>query len=514
MENDASSVKQQLVESLRGAVNVVITTSQNPTKDDISAAIGLHLLLQKLDKVAEVVISQPLPSQLDFLKSDMVNTELQGQRDFVVELDQSRVEADNLKYVNEDNKLKIYITPYNGSFSEEDASFSYGEYHCDAVVGVGAHSKSDVDEKVRSEEKLAQNTQFLLINTQPQEGSDGSSLNWSEPQASSVCEMVMSMSEALGSGMLDDVIATALLTGIIDKTNHFTNPSTTPKVMTMSAQLLAAGAKQSDIIEHLSRPEKPQAVAGSQDNKPDANASAPSPGKDQPDNGFQIRKQASEGGDNQQQSQQSFNVRQDSNRNSSANDDEKGALANQAQPQAQPQPKMSQSPKTQTPENRPSSPSAEPPAQTNDSSQSNTGSAAVNSSQQIKSSPPPAQAPPPPQSQPSASQPATASSYQQQVASQGKVVEPPSADNSDAPMAAMNTEKTQPQSPAQNQSKQNPTNQNQNNQPAQTQSQPKAADQAGNNQPPQTQDKEEGLNSARRAVEQALQDPQDQQGQD
>ena len=511
MENEASSVKQQLVESLRGAENVVITTSQNPTKDDISAAIGLHLLLQKLDKVAEVVISQPLPSQLDFLKTDMVNTELQGQRDFVVELDQSRVEADNLKYVNEDNKLKIYITPYNGSFTEDDASFTYGEYHCDAVVGVGAKSKTDVDEKVRSEEKLAQNTQFLLLNTQPQEGADEGSLNWSEPQASSVCEMVMSMSEALGSGMLDDVIATALLTGIIDRTNHFTNPSTTPKVMTMSAQLLAAGAKQSDIIEHLSKPEEAQAPADNTESG-GSGAGTPEPGQgkdDQPANGFQIRKQGNDGGDSQQQSQrQSFNVRQDSNQNNKSDSSASEAPAATQTPPPQPQPSTSQPPKSQSPSSQPANSNAQTPPQANDSSQTNTGSAAVNSSQQIKPSPPPASPPPPPPPQPQApaNQPKPASSDQQQPSTQEKVVQPPGSGNSDALMAAMNAEKGQSQPPAQNQPKPNPPSQN--NQPAQ----PKPADQTNNNQSPQPQQKEEDLNSARRAVEQALQDPQDQQG--
>lgn len=486
MENDASSVKQQLVEALRGAESVVITTSKNPSKDDIAAAIGLHLLLQKQDKVAEVVITQPLPKQLGFLKSDMVNQELQGQRDFVVELDQSRVEADNLKYVNEDNKLKIYITPYNGSFTKDDASFSYGDYHCDAVIGIGAQSVADVDEVIRSEEKLAQNTQFLLINTHQQDGAttDGS-LNWNEPQASSVCEMVMSMSEALGSGMLDDSIATALLTGIIDKTNHFTNQATTPKVMTMSAQLLAAGAKQSEIIQRLSEPQQPESVTQKTEKKEATEESAAD--KDsQPNNEFQIRKQKpadeDESGEDQLNQSKSFNVRE-------GNDQSKSK--SQPQPQPQPQPEAAnqtppneqqqaqkpphQPQQTNNPPAPPSSPPTTPASPA--PSQGNTGGAAVNASRQPN---------------PAATQQPPASKQQDQNSSDGhrKVVQPPGSGNSEALMAALNTNDNQPAPQSQ---------------PTQPPQQPNAQGQSSSQSEAQPKDKEADLHSARRAVEQALQ---------
>ncbi|PSO44295.1 hypothetical protein BRC21_01685, partial [Candidatus Saccharibacteria bacterium SW_7_54_9] len=176
-QGEAPSIKQQLVETLRGADSVVITTQDTPGKDAFAAAIGLHLLLEKLDKVAEVVITADVPSQLQFLPADFINKELQGQRDFVIELDQSRAEADSLKYVNENNTLKVYITPYNGSFTGDDVSFSYGDYHCDAIIDLGAHEASDLTEKVTGEQKLIHNAAFLLINPGPGGPGSGDALN-------------------------------------------------------------------------------------------------------------------------------------------------------------------------------------------------------------------------------------------------------------------------------------------------------------------------------------------------
>lgn len=255
MDNNAQpTAKQNAIEALRSAESVVITTAKNPTRDQIAAAIGLHLLLVKLDKVAEVVVRHELPKELSFLPRDFINSEIQGQRDFIIQLDQSRTEADRLKYLTEDGKLKVYITPYNGLYSKDDVSFDYGDYHCDAIVGLGTTSVNGLDSKLSEDPKLTENAQFIFIAS---EGDGGGPTSWVDQAASSVCEMVMSMSEALGSGMMDREIATALFTGIVDKTEHFTNSATSPKVMTMAAQLLAAGANQAEVVKQLSVPTSP-----------------------------------------------------------------------------------------------------------------------------------------------------------------------------------------------------------------------------------------------------------------
>jgi len=95
---------------------------------------------------------------------------------------------------------------------------------------------------------------------------DMGSLNWHDPSASSLSEMLVSISEAFKTGLLDSQMSTAFLTGIVAETERFSNDRTTPKVMTMSAQLMAAGANQQlianqlavqPIIEPVTIPEEP-----------------------------------------------------------------------------------------------------------------------------------------------------------------------------------------------------------------------------------------------------------------
>jgi outer membrane biosynthesis protein TonB len=84
-------------------------------------------------------------------------------------------------------------------------------------------------------------------------------INWQDVNASSLAEMLVSLSEAFGSNLIDNQTATAFLTGIVSETDRFSNKKTSPKVMTMSAQLMAAGANQQLVISKLAPPPSPQA---------------------------------------------------------------------------------------------------------------------------------------------------------------------------------------------------------------------------------------------------------------
>ena len=55
---------------LKQSQNVLVTVSKNPSVDQLSAAIGLTLALNKLGKHATAVYSGETPSTLEFLKPE------------------------------------------------------------------------------------------------------------------------------------------------------------------------------------------------------------------------------------------------------------------------------------------------------------------------------------------------------------------------------------------------------------------------------------------------------------
>ena len=64
------NAKSQAIEQIKKAQNVLVTVSNDPSVDQLAAAIGFTLLLNKLNKHATAVFSGQVPSTLEFLKPE------------------------------------------------------------------------------------------------------------------------------------------------------------------------------------------------------------------------------------------------------------------------------------------------------------------------------------------------------------------------------------------------------------------------------------------------------------
>lgn len=243
------NTKQQIVDVLKNSTNVLVTVSANPSVDQLAACIGLTLMMNKLGKHCTAVFSGKVPSTLEFLQPEKTleqNTD--SLRDFIISLDRSK--ADKLRYKIEDNVVKIFITPYRTSISETDLQYSQGDYNVDAVVALGVDKREHLDQAITAHGRILHDATVVGVSCGAVPTGVGS-INWHEPASSSLSEMLVSISEAFQSGILDTQMATAFLTGIVAQTERFSNEKTSPKVMTMSAQLMAAGANQQLIATQL-----------------------------------------------------------------------------------------------------------------------------------------------------------------------------------------------------------------------------------------------------------------------
>ncbi len=243
------SPKQLIVERIKNASNILVTVSRNPGVDELSAALGLTLMLDKLDKNPTAVFSGKIPPAIDFLEPGKTFEEnVDSLRDFIIALDKEK--ADRLRYKVEDDVVRVFITPYKTTITEKDLTFSQGDFNVDLVIALGVDKREDLDAAITAHGRILHDSVVVTINQLPSQASLGE-VDWSQPDASSLCEMLMSLSEALQAGLLDQQIATAILTGLVSSTDRFRNSKTTPKVMTMAAQLMAAGANQQLIAEKL-----------------------------------------------------------------------------------------------------------------------------------------------------------------------------------------------------------------------------------------------------------------------
>lgn len=249
--DDTQGAKQQLLERIKSANNVLVTVSTSPNVDELSAALGLTIMLNKLDKHATAVVSGDIPPAIQFLDPEKTfeNT-VDSLRDFIIALDKEK--ADHLRYKVDGDVVKIFITPYKTTITQEDLDFSQGDYNVDLVMALGVNDKDHLDAALSSHGRILHDATVATLSC-GENSSDLGSIDWNEPNASSLSEMLVALSESIKNDepLLDEQSATALLTGIVAATDRFSNNRTSSKVMTMAAQLMAAGANQQLIASKL-----------------------------------------------------------------------------------------------------------------------------------------------------------------------------------------------------------------------------------------------------------------------
>ncbi len=245
------SAKQEVVERLKQANNVLVTVSNNPSVDQLAACIGLTLLLNKTGKHATAVFSGAAPSTIEFLQPEKtIEKNTDSLRDFIIALDKAK--ADKLRYKIEDKYVKIFITPYKTSLDAKDLEFSQGDFNVEVVIALGVHKKEELDQAITAHGRILHDATVISVNNR--ESSDIGAINWHETGASSLCELLVSLGESLQPNVIDAQMATAFLTGIVAETERFSNNKTSAVTMGIASQLMKSGANQQLIATKLEEP--------------------------------------------------------------------------------------------------------------------------------------------------------------------------------------------------------------------------------------------------------------------
>ena len=242
-------ITNEVATKIAESKNVLIALSSDPSVDEMAAAIGLSLFLDKLGKRATAIYSGTTPNALEFLKPEQTfEPTADTLQDFVVALNKDK--ADHLRYKMDGDYVKIYITPYKTRIAEDDLEFSYGDYNVDLVLALDVSNGIDLDSALREHGRIMHDAVIVNITT----GNPGKfgEIEWSDKKASSISEMIAKL--LYGTSSSDKIgkeEATAFLTGIVAATNRFSNASTTPETMQIASRLMDSGANQQLVSKNI-----------------------------------------------------------------------------------------------------------------------------------------------------------------------------------------------------------------------------------------------------------------------
>lgn len=246
------SPKQQIVEAIKASENILLISHRSPDGDAVGSLVAFYLALTKLGKMANMVCGDIISPVFSYLPTGKIYAGLKGRRDFIISLDISQTKAEKFLYKVEDNKINFIITPKSGEFLSEMVTFPDGKFKFDLIIVLDSQ---DIDRIGKPYEENADLFyEVPVVNIDHHSGNDHfGKINLVDITATSTCEILVSLFEALSKDMslLSEDVATALLTGIITDTNSFQNQNTTPKSLTVAAQLVAANANREEIIKRI-----------------------------------------------------------------------------------------------------------------------------------------------------------------------------------------------------------------------------------------------------------------------
>jgi phosphoesterase RecJ-like protein len=249
------SVQQQIVDQLLKNQKILIMASSPADGDCIGSSLSLYLALKKLNKEVTVVCPDPIPDLYHFLpNTHVIGDRVVASKDFIITIDTRKIQNANIKNLTEDGKINIIIMPENGRLSDADVSFNYGPERYDIIITVDTGGLEQLGQLHAGNIEMF--SQMPVINIDHHFSNDHfGRINYVDVMASATTELLIPvidlLEQASKTPLWDEDIATLLLTGIITDTGSFQNANTTPRAFDASAQLIAHGARQQEIIQHI-----------------------------------------------------------------------------------------------------------------------------------------------------------------------------------------------------------------------------------------------------------------------
>lgn len=250
-----NSTFQKIQDLLSTHETIGVVVGQNPTVDDMGAALSLYLHITSLGKKTTIASpTDPIVEISSLVGIDRVKNNLDGDGgDLIVSFPYRDNEIQKVSYTIEDGFLNIVVKAgENGlTFGESDVRYRRGGGVPTLLFVVGTPRLSDLG-SIFNPEKLKDTVVVNVDNKRDNQGFGDVVLV--STNFSSVSEQMARLLSYLNPD-LDTDIAQNLLSGISYATDNFQSPQTSYLAFEMASVLLKRGAQRTG-VQVASRPQQ------------------------------------------------------------------------------------------------------------------------------------------------------------------------------------------------------------------------------------------------------------------
>ena len=246
-----TSDQEKLFELISKSQRILIALPEHPNGDTLGGSLALAAFLRKLNKEVEVYCEQKDFGSLSFLPGiEQVHHEIVFPKSFVITVKTNNAKLDELSYDLLPENVKIYLKPKEGVFSPEDVSFGSDVTRFNLIICVDVASLESLGALYEKNAEMFFAVPKVNIDNHIHNDNYGN-INIVDVTASSSSEILLALLRDYEASLIDQDIATNLLTGIITETNSFQHNKTTPSSFVNASELISYGAQQQEIVKNL-----------------------------------------------------------------------------------------------------------------------------------------------------------------------------------------------------------------------------------------------------------------------
>lgn len=246
--------EQQLMELVSRARRILVATKEHATPDALAAVVAFVGFLKKMKKRVDAIVpGYDVTTHPSFLtKHEEIRGVTGAMRAFLLSLDVSKTQLGELLYDVKNGSLEMTLVPKSGEWTPKDISFKQGEDRYDLVIALDCADLASTGILFHAHADFLHRTTVVNIDRDA-ENEHWGQLNLVDLTAVATTEILFSLFDRWNRHLMDEDIATALLAGMIAKTNSFRTQNVTPKTLATASQLIAMGARREDIVHGLWR---------------------------------------------------------------------------------------------------------------------------------------------------------------------------------------------------------------------------------------------------------------------
>lgn len=248
----ALTVYEQIIEYLQNSKRIVVALESKLSADAIGAAIGVRRILEKYEKPFQITVEQTKDEYSFLTKNISITSGLNQARRLVVSLDIADQGLEKFYYnlAEDKKKLEIFIVPKDGFFNPDDVRVGQGGFEYDLIITIGAADFGALGTVYQRNASFFHETPIINIDYKAANEKFGE-INLVEPTKSSCAEIVFDFLEQRFPDALDKSVSTALLAGILEKTESFRVPTLAPQTLEKASRLMALKADRELAVREL-----------------------------------------------------------------------------------------------------------------------------------------------------------------------------------------------------------------------------------------------------------------------